>query len=146
MTDRTKNDKYLRISAIYNSSVIQDFDSFLKTEIDLIEDDIGLVSDEYISSFMTYELEPGVYSLFDFLANFVQKENVCNHSIKIEVDDITMKPKLVVGSGNIALRLESKSFFNSIFGFNTLWDFKNYNEYISQKITNLSTIKKVHLK
>ena len=106
-----KNDKLLRILAIYNGSVFQDFESFLRTETDLIEDDIGLVLDEFNSSFMTYELKLGVYSFFDFLAIIIQKENGPNHSINIEVDDITMKTKLVLRSGSIALRLESKSFF-----------------------------------
>ena len=44
---------YMRILAIYNSSVFQDFDSFLRTEIDLVEDDIKLVLDEYNSSFIS---------------------------------------------------------------------------------------------
>ena len=36
--------------------LFQDFESYLRTEVNLIEDDIKLVLDEYNSSFITYEL------------------------------------------------------------------------------------------
>ena len=50
---RMKNNEYMLILAIYSSSILQDFESFLGTEIELVEDDIRLVLDEYISSFIT---------------------------------------------------------------------------------------------
>ena len=34
---------YMNILARYTSSVFQDFESFLRTEVDLVEDDIKLV-------------------------------------------------------------------------------------------------------
>ena len=57
-----KDEQYMNILAISTSSVFQDFESFLRTQIDLIEDDVELVLDEYNSSFITYEIEPGFYS------------------------------------------------------------------------------------
>ena len=57
---RLKDDKNLRILSIYVNSIFQDFESFLRTENDLVEDDIKLVLDEYTSSFVTYELQPGL--------------------------------------------------------------------------------------
>ena len=48
-----KNDEYMRILAIYNSSIFQDFESFLRTEIDLVEDNIKLFIEDYNSSFIT---------------------------------------------------------------------------------------------
>ena len=36
--------------------------------------------------------------------------------------------------------------FSSILGFNQHWDYKHYNEHISQKIKNLITKDKIHLK
>ena len=36
--------------------MFQDFESFLGTEFDLIEDDNKLVLDDYNSSFITYDL------------------------------------------------------------------------------------------
>ena len=43
---RLKNIKFMNILAVYNSSILQDFESFLRTEVDLFEDDIRLVLDE----------------------------------------------------------------------------------------------------
>ena len=62
VTKRMNDEQYMNILAIYISSVFQDFESLLRTQIDLVEDDIKLVLDEYSSRFITYELEPGVYS------------------------------------------------------------------------------------
>ena len=46
VSKRMKDEQYMNILAIYTSSVFQDFESFLRTQIDLVEDDIKLVSDE----------------------------------------------------------------------------------------------------
>ena len=62
VTKRMKNEQYMNVLAIYTISVFQDFEIFLRTQIDLIEDDVKLVLDENDSSFITYELEPGIYS------------------------------------------------------------------------------------
>ena len=51
---------------MYIDSVFQDFESFLRTQTDLVEEDNKLVLDEYNTSFITYELEPGVYTFKDF--------------------------------------------------------------------------------
>ena len=60
VTKRMKDDKYMLILAMYIDSIFQDFENFLRTEIDLVEDDIRLVLDEYNSSFITYGLEPAI--------------------------------------------------------------------------------------
>ena len=62
---RMKNDNYLSILAVYNRSIFRDFESFLGTAVYLVEDDIRLVLDEYNSSFITFELEPGIYTFKD---------------------------------------------------------------------------------
>ena len=112
---RMKDDKYMRILAICISSIFQDFESFLRTEIDLVEDQITLVLDEYNSSFITYKLEPGIYTFKDISEapfNILQPEyELFNNSVDIEFDNITMKIKLVVRSGIIAIRFDEKSFF-----------------------------------
>ena len=150
VTKRMKDDKYLEILAGYTRSVFQDFESFLRTQIDLIEDDLKLVLDEYNSSFITYELEPGIYTFKDIseaLFNILQSEYPGpNNVIDIEYDDITMKTKLVVDFGIIAIRFDEKSFFNTILGFTPVWDYKHYNKYTSQKIINLGSTNKIHLK
>ena len=116
----------------------------------MIENDVKLVLDEYNSSFITYELEPGFYSyreVSEALFNILQLEYPSSDSeILIRLDDITGKTKLVVNSDIIAIRFDEKSFFSTILGFTAGWDYKHYNQYLSQKIVNLSSTNKIHLK
>ena len=53
VTKKMKNEQYMKVLTIYTSSVFQDFESCLRTQIDLIEDGIKLALDEYNSSFIT---------------------------------------------------------------------------------------------
>ena len=146
VTKRMNDEQYVNILAFYTRSVFPDFESFLRTQIDLIEDDVKLVLDEYNSSFITYELQPGIYTFKDIseaLFNILQSEYpVPSNTIVIEFDNITRKTKLVVNSSIIAIRFDEKSFFSTILGFTPGWDYKHYNKYNSQKIVNLSNTKK----
>ena len=150
VTKRMKDDENMKILARYVSSVFQDFKSYIRTEVDLVEDDIKLVLDEYNSSFITYELEPGIYTFKDIseaLLKILQpKYDGYLNVIDIEFDDITMKTKLIVGSGIIAIRFDEKSFFSTFLGFTSGWDYKHYNKYTSQKSVNLGNTNKIHLK
>ena len=150
VTKIMNDEQYVNILAFYTRSVFQDFESFLRTQIDLIEDDVKLVLDEYNSSFITYELQQGIYTFKDnseALFNILQSEySVPSNTTVIEFDDITRKTKLVVNSGIIAIRFDEKSFFSTILGFTPGWDYKHYNKYISQKIVNSSNTNKIHLK
>ena len=51
-----------------------------------------------------------------------------------------------VRPGFIAIRFDEKSFFSTILGFISEWDYKHYIKYISQKIVNLNSTNKIHLK
>ena len=150
VTKRMKDDNYMEILAGYTRSVFQDFESYLRTEVDLDEDDVKLVLDEYNSSFITYELDPGIYTFKDIseaLLKILQPEYDGYHNtIDIEYDDITMKTKLVVKHGIIAIRFDEKSFFSTVLGFTPGWDYKHYNKYTSQKLINLGSTNKIHLK
>ena len=150
VTKRMKDDGNMNIIARYTNSVFQDFESFLRTRIDLVEDDIKLVLDEYNSNFITYKLTPGIYTFKDIsetLFNILQSEYPGpGNVIDIEYDDITMKTKLVVSYGIIAIRFNEKSVFRTVLGFNSGWDYKFYNKYTSQKIVNLGSTNKIHLK
>ena len=150
VTKRMNDELYMNILAIYTRSVFQDFESFLRTQIDLVEDDIKLVLDEYNSNFVTYELVPGIYRYRDIaetLYYILESEYPSSSSeILSRLDDITRKTKLVVRSGIIAIRFDEKSFFSTILGFTPGWDYKHYNQYLSQKIVNLSNTNKIHLK
>ena len=54
VTKRIEDKQYMNILSYYTSCVLHDFESFLRTQIDLVEDDIKLVLDEHYSSFITY--------------------------------------------------------------------------------------------
>ena len=77
VTKRMNDEQYMNILAFYTRSVFQDFESFLRTQIDFVEDDIKLVLDEYNSNFNIYEIQPGIYTFKDIseaLFNILQIE------------------------------------------------------------------------
>ena len=53
---------------------------------------------------------------------------------------------MVVKPGIIAIKFNEKSFYSTILGFTPGWDYKQYNEYISQNIVNLTSTNKIRLK
>ena len=134
----------------YINSIFQDFYSFLRTEVDLVEDYISLVLDEYNSIFITFQIKPGYYTfkaLSEVHFNILHFEYPGSSKvIDIETDDITIKIKLVARPGVIAIRFDEKSFFSTILGFNLHWDYEHCNEYTSQKVLDLDTINKIHFK
>ena len=83
------------ILANYERSIFHNFESFLKTENHLVKDDIRLGLDESNSSFITYELELGIYTFKDLFKtlfiNLQPEYELFNNSQNIEVDDLTMK-------------------------------------------------------
>ena len=151
VSKRMKNDKKnMDILGFYNISIFRDFECYPRREIDLVEDDIRLVLDERKSSFITLDLEPGIHT-FKALSEvpyklLPPKYVVFNNSFDIDADDITMKTKLVVKPGVIAIKFEEILFFSTILGLAPHWDCTHYNENNSPKIINLSTTNKIHLK
>ena len=109
-----KNEESTKILVGYTRSVFQDSERYLRTKVDLIEGETILVLDEYNSSFISYELQPGVYSfkdLSEFLFNILQPEFLgFNKSIDFEIDNINMKTELIVRSGIINITFHEKSF------------------------------------
>ena len=98
VTKRMKDVGYMKIVAGYVSCVFQDFESYLRTEVDLVEDDIKLVLDEQSSSFITYELEPGIYTFKDIseaLFNILEPEYPKpSNATVIEFADMILSEKL----------------------------------------------------
>ena len=84
----------------------------------MVEVDITLPLDEYNSSFITYEIEPGIYTFKDnseALLRILQPEYEGYHNaIDIDYDDITMKTKLVVRAGFLATKVDEHSFFTTV--------------------------------
>ena len=50
------------ILGFYITSIFQDFENFLRTKVNLVEGDTRLVLDGHKSSFITNELQPGIYT------------------------------------------------------------------------------------
>ena len=145
-----KHDKYMDILSFCVSAVFQGFANYLRTEIDWVDNDNKCVLDEYNSNFITYVLEPGIYTFNDIseaLLKILQPEyDGYQNAIDIEFDDIAVKTKLVVRIGFIATEFDEQSFFSTILGFTPRWDYKHYDKYISQKSVNLGSTNKIHLK
>ena len=96
VSKRMKDEQCMNILSIYIRSVFQNFESFLRTQIDLIEDDVKLVLDECNSSFVTYEIEPGIYSYRDISeALFIFFNlNIHNLTVKFSLDLLILPKKL----------------------------------------------------
>ena len=113
----------------YIQSIFQDIESYLRTRVDLAEDDIRLILKQYNLNFLTYEIPPGVYTTRDNI-NYFNK--ISKGGIQLEYDDITVKTKLLERSEIV--RFDDKSFFSIPLGFSPKWDYKTNIENSSQKI------------
>ena len=114
-----------------------------------------LISIQFNSHFITYDLTPGIYTIQDISDVF---HTFSGHTeiLRIEYDDITMKTKINIKyiSGQKmfpsgTLRFDERSFFRTLLGFTPYWDYKPTNfsgVYTSDKSVKLSTVNKIHLK
>ena len=109
-----------------------------------------MILKQYISIFITFKISPGVYTFKDpaevlsrgFKNEFeirgrrrTKHKTVRSDSYIIEIDNVPFITKLNVNPQIHALRFDKKSFFNTILGFSTYWDYKIYdNENYSEKI------------
>ena len=138
-------------------STFRDSESFLRMTGDLDEDDVQLILKQYNEKFVSYELDPGNYSIED-LQKAVYPLGDHEGTLQIKNDDLNKKVKLILTRFGLTfgtLRFDEKSFFNTLLGFDPYWDYKPTNAihadspgvYISDKIIlNLDTINKIHLK
>ena len=95
----------------YKRSIFQDFENFLRTEVDLVEHDIRVILDEYNSSMSLMIFRLVFNGLTEvLLRNLQHKLDGDDNAICIELDDITMKTKMVVRPGIIAIIFDEKSF------------------------------------
>ena len=86
----------MNIWAGYHSSVFQDFESYLRTEIDLVENDFRLVFDKYNSSFITYKITPGIYSFKGLSEAFltISNQNIQHPAAKLLLNLMIAQGKL----------------------------------------------------
>ena len=155
-TEKRQTDGYYMLLMGYARSKIRDFESYLRIVVGLDEDDIQVILKQYNSNFVTYELSPCIYTIKG-IAEAANTKGDHEGTLKIENDKISMKTKLIlkrfVGTfGN--LRFIEKSFFHTSLKFTPYWDFKptkaihvdSPGVYTIDKILNLRTIGKIHLK
>ena len=149
--EKKNTDGYMILLLGYSKSPFRDFGSYLRIVDGLDEEDIQLILKENNSHFITYELNPGIYTIQD-ISDAIQTFSDHMEIIQLEYDDISMKTKIILkyfdGRKMIVLgtlRFDEKSFFNTFLGFTPYWDYKPPGVYTSDKILNLNTIKKFHL-
>ena len=96
------------LPAGYTGSVKQDIEKFLKIEINLVEDDIRLVSSDSNSKFFTFETPRAIHffkDLSEVLSRTHQIGFEANHSINLNYVVISMKTKFFVKSKSYSHRV-----------------------------------------
>ena len=156
-SDKSEHDGYTILLMGYARSRFRDLESYLRIFIGLEEESIRLILKQYNEKFITYELDPGIYTIED-LQKAVYPLGDHEGTLQIEYDDLYKKVKLILtrfGETFGTLRFDKKSFFHTLLGFTPYWDYKPTNAlfadapgvYTSDKIIlNLNTINKIHLK
>ena len=158
-SDKTSHDGYIILLMGYARSAFRDFESYLRIVIGLEEDNIQLILKQYNEKFITYELDPGIYTIED-IQKAVYKFGDYERTLAIRYDDTNKKVDLLLTCSGVfdSLRFDKKSFFHTILGFTPYWDYKmadtNFGApgssngiYTSDKIIlNLNTINKIYLK
>ena len=159
--ERMNTDGYMLLLLDYGRSLFRDFESYLRIVVGLDEENIQLILEEYNSHFITYEITPGIFTIQD-ISDAIQTFSGHKETIQLEYDDISMKTKIILKFKNNekslfalgTLRFNERSFFHTLLGFEPYWDYKPTNSnrdsipgvYTSNKILNLSSTKKIHLK
>ena len=159
--ERMDTDGYMSILLDYSRSLFRNFESFFRFVVGLDEEDIQLILKEYNSHFITYELTPGIYTIQD-ISDAIQTFSGHKETIQLEYDDISLKTKIILKFKNNekslfaegTLRFDDTSCFHTLLGFTPYWDYKPTNSnrdaipgvYTSNKILNLSSTNKIHLK
>ena len=104
----------------YAPSPFRDFESYLRIVVGLGEDVIQLILKQYNSSFVSYNLVPGIYSIKD-ISQPVYTMGNHEGTLKSEYDDIRMKTKVILtpfGENFGTLRFDERLFL----GFTPYWD------------------------
>ena len=150
--EKKNKDGYMILLLGYARSLFRDFETYLRIVVRLPEEDFQLLLKEYNSHFITYELTPGIYSIQD-ISDTIQTFSDHMQTIQVEYDDISMKTKIIlkyIGERKMfvlgTLRFDERSFFQTLLGFSPYWDYKPPGVYTSDKILNLNTTNKIHLK
>ena len=150
--EKKNSDGYTILLLNYSRSQFRDFESYLRIRVNLDEEDIQLILKEYNSHFITYELNPGIYTKQD-ISDAVYTFSGHSNIIEIEYNDFSMKTKFILKYKDLRenfglgiLRFDKESFFHTSLGYDPFFDYKVPGVYTSDKILNLNTTNKIHLK
>ena len=94
-SDKSSHDGYIILLMGYGRSQFRDFESYLRIAIDLEEENIRLILKQYNEKFITYELDPGNYTIED-LKKAVYPLGDHEGTLQIEYDDLNKKVKLIL--------------------------------------------------
>ena len=110
---KTSHDGYIILLMGYASSPFRDFESYVRIVVGLEEDKIQLILKQYNEKFITYELDPGNYTIED-LKKTVYPLGDHEGTLQIEYDELNKKVKLNLirfGETFGALRFDKNRFF-----------------------------------
>ena len=118
-SDKSSQDGYIILLTGYARSPFTDFETYLRIVIGLEEENIRLILRQYNEKFITYELEPGIYTIED-IQKAVYPLGDHEGTLQIEYDDLDKKVKLILtrfADTFGTLRFDKKSFFHTLLGF-----------------------------
>ena len=123
-SDKSSHDGYIILLMGFARSPFRGFESHLRIVIGLEEDNIQLILKQYNEKFITYELDPGNYTIED-LQKAVYPFGDHEGTLQIKYDDLNQKVKLILTrfrSTFGTLRFDKKTFFHTLLGFEPYWD------------------------
>ena len=157
-SDKSNHDGYIILLMGYARSLFRDFEGYLRIVVGLEEDIIGMILKQYNEKFITYEVDPGNYTIEDHKKAVYPPLGDHPGTLQIEYDNLNKKVKLIltcIGGTFGTLRFGEKSFVHTLLRFTPYWDHKPTNAihadapgvYTSDKIIlNINTINEIHLK
>ena len=137
----------------YARSSFREFESHPRTLVSLDEDDVQLISKQYNSIFIAYEINRGTFSIKIF-SEVVYTMGEHEGTLQIEYDEISKKKAYFnpFGWNFGTLRFDEKSFIKNLMGFTPNWAYKptdaiqaDYPGVYTRRILNSSTINKIPL-
>ena len=111
--NKFSTDRYPILLMYYARSPFRDFESFFRMTGDLDEDDVQLILKQYNSNFVTYELDPGSYTI-ENIQEAVYPLGVHEGTLQIEYYDLNKTTKLILthfGSTFGTLRYDKHLFY-----------------------------------
>ena len=111
-TEMRMTDGYMILLMGCARSPLRDFESYLRVVVGLDEENIHLILKQYNANFVTYEIDPGIYTTED-LQETVYPLGDHEGTLQIECEDLNKKTKLISTRFGLTLgtfKFDEKSF------------------------------------